>query len=190
MNNLSNEQKIINLLFKDFLTLYNSRIIGKVIGISHPGAFKILKKLEKRGIVRPKTIGKAVIYSLNLDNPIAVKEIEMALIIEASNYKRWIGEFKELNEKADFVVLFGSILRNEKEARDIDLLIVCNKSDFNYIKEIIDKRNRILNKKIHLLVQTKEDFKKDMLNKNKAIIEIIKTGIILFGQDNLTKIMK
>lgn len=190
MNKLNNEQKVISRLFKDFLTFYNSRTISKVIGISHPGAFKILKKLEKREIVKPKTIGKAVIYSLNFDNPVSKREVERILTIEAYNYKKWAEEFKELKDKAEFIILFGSIIRNEKEARDIDLLVVCDKSNVNYIKSLIGKKNNILNKKVHLLPQITEDFAKDLGNKNKVIIEIIKTGVVLFGQEKLIKHME
>ena len=60
MQKLTKEQDIIKLLFKDFLADYNSRSISKLIGTSHPGAFKILKRLEKRDIVKFKRIGKNI----------------------------------------------------------------------------------------------------------------------------------
>ena len=67
---LTKEQMIIKFLFKDLLVIYNSRSISKVIGITHAGAFKILKRLEKRGIVTAQPIGKAITYKLNFANPI------------------------------------------------------------------------------------------------------------------------
>ncbi len=190
MEKLSKEQEIIKLLFKDFLTDYNSRNISKLIDISHAGAFKILKKLENRSIVKSKRIGNSVIYSLNLDNPITNKEIELALLLEAHMFRRWIEEFKELDEKAKFVILFGSIIRNEKKADDIDILIVADKEKFKEIKEIIENRQKFLIKKFHPLIQDIEDFKHDITNKNKAIIETLRTGIVLFGQEELRKVMK
>lgn len=190
MEQLTNEQEIIKLLFKDFLTDYNSRSISKIIGISHAGAFKILKKLEKRNIVKPKRIGNSVIYSMNLENPITNKEIEMALVIESQNFRRWVEEFKELENKVSFAILFGSIISNEKSARDIDLLVVINKRKYENIKKIIEKRQKILPKKIHSLIQTLEDFKNDVINRNKVIVEILKKGIVLYGQEELRKVMK
>ena len=187
MEKLTKEQEIIKLLFKDFLTPYNSRNISKIIRISHAGAFKILKRLEKRGIAKPTRIGKAVVYSLNKENPITWREIEMGLTLEAQNYLRWIEEFRCIENKVKFVILFGSIIRDEKSAKDIDLLVIATKDKFGEIKKIIEERNDILPKKIHLLLQTYDDFRKDIKSRNKAMIEIIKNGIILFGQDEARK---
>jgi len=182
---LTKEQEIIKLLFKDFLNFYNSRNISKIIGISHPGSFKILKKLEKNQIVKAKQIGKAIIYTLNFHNPITSREIEMVLTIEAQIYRRWVEEFKELEHESHFVILFGSILKDEESAKDIDLLVVANKNNFKEIKNIIDRKNEISNKKIHLIFQDIEEFKKDVGGNNKVMIEIIKKGIVLFGQDKI-----
>ena len=189
MEKLTKEQEIIKLLFKDLLIPYNSRSISKIIGISHAGAFKILKKLEKRNIVKPLRIGKAVIYSLNKENPVTWREIELALTLEAQNYKKWIEEFKSIRDKVKFVILFGSIVQDEKSARDIDLLAVADKSKFNELRKLIGERERFSTKKVHLLLQTPPDFKYDLGTKNKTMIEIIKRGIILFGQEEVGKMI-
>lgn len=186
---LTKEQEIIITLFKDFLTSYNSRNISHTINMSHPGAFKILKKLEKEEVVIAKQVGKAIIYSLKFDNPITRRKVEMALTIEAQNHKRWIEEFKELENEAQFVILFGSILTNEKVARDIDLLAVAESNNSGRIKEVITERNKILNKKIHLILQSPEDFKRDIDTKNKVMIEILKKGIVLFGQEHVRQML-
>ncbi len=189
MKNLTKEQEIIKLLFKDQLTFYNSRSISKIIGISHAGAFKILKKLEKRQIVKPLRIGKAVIYSLNKENPVTSREIEMVLTLEAQNHRRWIEEFKYIQDKAKFAVLFGSIIENESSAKDIDLLVVADKNKFNDIRRLIKERGKFLNKRVHLLLQKPEEFKSDLNNKNKVLIGLIKKGIVLFGQEEVRKIV-
>ena len=187
---ISNEYKAILVLFKDFLSNYNSRNLSKVVGISHAGMFKLLKKLEKREIIKPKRIGKAVIYSLNIDSPVAKREIEMALTLEAQNYAKWLEEFMVLRDISEFAVLFGSVIKDEKSAKDIDILIVADKKDFNKINNKIKDKNKILNKKIHLILQSPDEFKKDINNKNKVMLEIIKSGIVLFGQEKITKILE
>ncbi|GBE20566.1 MAG TPA: hypothetical protein ENG87_05475 [Candidatus Pacearchaeota archaeon] len=184
---IKKEQEIIKILFKDPLTPYNSRNISNLVGISHAGSFKALKKLEKREIVKSQKIGNASIYSLNMENPLTLREIEMVLTIEAQNHKRWVEEFRQLKDKINFAILFGSILKREDSAKDIDLLVVADKTMFNEIKSIINKKNKILLKKVHLILQEKKDFEKDMQNKNNAIMKIIKTGVILFGQEEITK---
>ncbi len=187
---LSKKQEIIKLLFKDFLTKYNSRNISKKINISHVGSFKILKKLEKEEIVKHEEVGRALIYSLNLGNQIANKEIEMIFLLESQNFKRWIEEFKDLEDKAKFLILFGSITRNAEQANDIDILIVADENKLEDIKKIIKKIQKYTNKKIHPLIQTINDFKKDVNERNKVMIEIIKTGIVLYGQEDYIKLLK
>jgi len=184
---LSNEQKIILKLFREPLVKYNSRNICPQIGISHAGAFKILKKLAEREIVNPENVGKAVIYTLNKENPLAYREVEMALTIEAQGHRKWLEEFKSLENSSELIILFGSVLINEKNARDIDLLAVADGKSFRKIKEIINEKNKILNKKVHLILQGQKDFQMD-LNKKKGVIwEAIKKGVVLFGQDKLSK---
>lgn len=187
MENLTNEQEIIKLLFKDSLTDYNSHNISKLIKISHVGAFKILKKLEKREIVKSKKVGKAVVYSLNRENLITNKEIEMALLLESQNFKRWVEEFKDLEDKVKFLVLFGSIIKDVKKAKDIDILILVEKDKLNSVKKAIENIQKYTSKKIHPLIQTIDNFKRDVNEKNKVMSEIIKTGIVIYGQEEYIK---
>lgn len=190
MEKINKEREILLVLFKDILSMHNSRTLAKIIGISHPGAFKILKKLEGRDIVRSRKVGRASIYYLNFDNDIAKKEIELALLLETNKYKKWVEEFKQLKEISNFVVLFGSIIKNEREAKDIDLLIISKSKEFKEIKRIIEENNNLLNKRVHPIIQSEEDFIKDLLNKNKVTIEIIKTGIILYNPESMISILE
>ena len=189
MIELTKEQRILNLLLRDFLTEYNSRSISSKVGLSHVGAFKILKKLEQKEIVKSKLVGRARIYSLNLENPLTLMELETILTIEALQHKRWIEEFKQLEGKVKFVVLFGSILRNEQSGRDIDLLVVADKGNYKFVRKIIDERNRVLNKPIQLIFQTPDNFKFDLKRKYKVSIEIIKTGVVLIGQGEFRRML-
>lgn len=186
---LTKEQEIVNILFRDFLTEYNSRSISSKAGVSHAGAFKILKKLEQKEIVKSRIVGKARIYALNSENPLTLREIETILTIEALQHKRWIEEFKQLEGKAKFVILFGSILRNELSARDIDLLVVADKENYKSIRKIIDERNKVSNKPIQLIFQTPDNFKFDLKRRYKVSIEIIKTGVVIIGQEEFRRIL-
>ena len=186
---LTKEQMILNILFRDFLTEYNSRSISFQVGLSHVGAFKILKKLEQKEIVKSRIVGKARIYALNLENPLTLREIETILTIEALQHKRWIEEFKQLEGKVKFVILFGSILRNEQFARDIDLLVVADKGNYKSVRKIIDERNRVSNKPIQFIFQTPDNFKFDLKRRYKVSIEIIKTGVVIIGQEEFRRIL-
>ena len=186
---LTKEQELLKLLFKDFSVQYNGRNVSKKLGLSHSGAFRILKRLENKEIVRSKLVGNARIYSLNSENPVTFKEIDTILTIESLKQKRWVEEFNQLEDKANFVLLFGSILRNDKYARDIDLLIIADKKNHRNIRGIIKERNKISNKPIHAITQTPEEFKLDLNRKYKVTIEIIRTGIVLSKQENFIRAM-
>ena len=184
MKNITKEQESVLLLFKDISAQHNSRSIGKAIGISHAGAFKIMRKLSALQVVKGKRIGNTVVFSFNFSNPTASKMIELALAMESLNYKRWLEEFKGLKGISLFVVLFGSILIKEKEANDIDLLVVAERRCFNKIQKVIEERNKISSRRIHLLLQSAQDFEKDIKARNKAMASIIKSGIVLYGYEN------
>lgn len=184
---MDKEQKILSILFKDRKANHNSRTISKLIGISHPGAFKLMKRMEKEQLIIPERIGKAVIYKPNLKSPLVIKKIELALMQEAKLHKRWLYEFESIGKMSKFVILFGSILRNEKEAHDVDLLVIAEKENYKKIKEIVYEKNVILIKKVHLLFQRKEDFKLDLKNNHKVILDAIKTGVVLYGQEEFVK---
>ncbi len=190
MEQPTKEQGILKLLFKDFSRPYNSRSISKIVGITPAGAFKILKGLEKRRIVKPQRIGKAIIYSLNLNNPLARREVEMVLTIEAEKIRHWAAEFRILEDKALFAVLFGSVLKNEREAKDIDLLLVAGKAKKREIDQILEIKKKVLPKPLHLLFQTPDDFINDIRTKNKASLEILRTGVVLFGQEKIDRLME
>lgn len=190
MEQLTKEQEILKLLFKDFSRPYNSRSISKVVDMTPAGAFKILKGLEKRNIVEPQRIGKAIIYSLNLKNPLTRREVEMVLTMEAEKFRHWVAEFRFLEDKASFIILFGSTLKKEGEARDIDLLLVAEKIEKKEIDKFLETKKKILSKPLHLLFQTPEDFIHDIRTKNKASLEILRTGIVLFGQEKIDRLME
>ena len=54
---------------------------------------------------------------------------------------------------------------------------------------IFEKKN-ILVKPLHALHQSPEEFIKDLHLKNKTMLEILKTGIVLSGAENLVKIIR
>ena len=177
-------------LFKEVNSYYNPSSISKEIDISRIGSYKALKKLEKDNIVKSKRLGKASFYNLNLEDEYARKNIELLLIDEARKKQRWVDEFREIYNYAEIVILFGSIIKHEQNARDIDVLIVMEQKDNKKINELIEEKNKILLKKVHPIKQTREDLVKNIKNKDKVIISAIKEGIVLHGYDKYTDLMK
>jgi len=191
-NGKDNEMKIILSILKSPEIEYNANSLAKFIGISAMGSLKISRKLEKEGVIISRKIGNAKIYSINFNNEYALQYLKFLLKKEteqASPYiKRWIRELKKI-KSAEAIILFGSVLKKEKGAGDIDALILVNKKSFNFVKKEIDETNILNEKKIHPIYQTKEDLKNHIKQKNKVLLNALR-GIFISGEDLLLEVLR
>ncbi len=184
------EREILIILFKDFTSFYNANSISKIIKISHVGAQKIFKRFLKENLVISKRIGKSIVYKPNFDNDYVCKLVAFLLADEANNFKRWEEEFKELFNKDRIVMMFGSAIKNYAQARDIDIMIVIEKKEVKEVNNILMKKEKILPKKIHSIKLTHQDLLENLKKRDKAMLDIIKNAIILYGQDEYVGIIK
>ena len=184
------EKKIVLRLFKDFTVDYNSSSIAKVLNKTRVGTFKALNSLEKDTIVKGRILGKARFYRINLEDEYARKNLETLLMEEAKNYTRWKDELNELFGLTYIVILFGSIIRNEEKANDIDLLLVFDIKNNSKINQFIKEKNQLLIKKLHPIKQTKGDLIKNIIKRDKVVIDAIRSGIVLHGHEKIIGMIK
>ncbi len=186
-----NEMAFVLTLLKNPDIDYNANSISKELGISSMGALKIAKSLEKEEILLSKEMGRARFYRINFQNDYAKQSIILFLKREAESsapaVKRWISEIKKI-KNAEMAILFGSVLRNEKDAKDIDILLVSDEKSFPKLKKAIDEINLINPKKLHPVYQTEEDLKNNISKEDKVILNAVK-GIIVFGEDILLNVL-
>ena len=109
---------------------------------------------------------------------------------DAVEQERWRDNLKKLEKHTLFTILFGSILHSPKEANDIDVIGVAKKNKFLEIEKIMSNIQKTQLKRIHALNFTRDEFKKELEKPNKAFVDSIKKGIILFGQENFIRFMK
>ena len=185
--------KILTILLKEFSLKHTITSISKEIGMTRVGTWKTLKKLEKEKLILLDSIGtgKTSTYSisLNWENPLLEKTLSLILTEEAIKNQRWMDNFKELENKFDFLMIYGSILYS-KEANDIDIIGITNKNKFLEIEPVIAKMQKTQIKKIHALNFTEAEFKQELEKPNKAFIDAIKKGIILFGQEKFINFIR
>ncbi|HLC71158.1 MAG TPA: hypothetical protein VJI32_04070 [Candidatus Nanoarchaeia archaeon] len=182
------EREALLVLFKDFTSYYNAHSISKILNISHVGAQKIFKRLLNERLVVSKRIGKSIIYTPDFGNDYLVQLLTFLLADEANNFKRWKEEFKELDGR--IVMMFGSAIKNYAQARDIDIMVVIKKSEIKWINTILKKKEEMLPKKLHAIKLTHQDLLENIKKKDKAMVDIIKNAIILFGQREYVDILK
>ena len=80
------------------------------------------------------------------------------------------------------IILFGSVIKKEKKAKDIDALVVIDKTGFENAKKEIGDINYFNDKKIHPIYQTRKDLQKHVNEGNKVILNALK-GIVVTGED-------
>lgn len=191
-NSKDNEMKLVLLILKSPEKEYNSRNLAELMGISPMGALKIARRLAKEGILKAKQIGKSKIYSINHESSYAISYASFLMKRESewskAYVKRWIGELQKIKH-ANAIILFGSVLKKEKEAEDIDSLIIVNKKAFQTVEKEVDKINILNEKKIHPVYQTEEDLEKNIKSGNKVILNAIK-GIVVSGEEKLVSLLR
>jgi len=187
--------KILKVLLKQFTIKWTITFLAKELNISRVGIWKVLKKLEAERLILLSPIGegKTSIFNINLnwENSILEKNLSLILTEDAFKNQRWLNNFKELEDKLDFLILYGSIIYSPKEANDIDILgVVSNKNNFLSIEETIKKIQKTQIKKIHSENFTQTEFKEEIRKPNKIFIDAIKKGVVIFGQEKFIKFIK
>ena len=186
-----NEKKVLKLLFTAFDEDYSINNIAKKCSLSPNGAAKILNKLEKQGILKPKNIANIKSYKINFENEKTVIILELTLIPKLEKRIKYrLDDLNELKEITKTCIIFGSYTNMSKKPNDLDVLFVLDKNNFEKYKKKLSDLREIIPVKIHDILQTEEDLKHNIIQKDKIILDILKTGIILWGQKTIVEVIK
>ncbi len=187
-------RKIIVKILKDFSHSQTITSLSKELKLSRVGIWKILRKLESENLIILNKIGKGktstYTLSLNWTNALTEKILALYLSQEAQEHQRWVFNFVELEKEVEFLILFGSILHSPKEANDIDIIGVARGKNFGNIKNISLEIQKTLAKDVHSINFTKEEFERELKKPNEAILDAVKKGVVLFGQDSFIKFIR
>lgn len=187
-----NEMLIVLRIFKSPEKEFNANSISKELGITPMGALKILKRLEKENILAAKVAGKATFYRPNFSNDYARDYLRFVLKREAEQsspyVRRWVNEARKL-ENADIAILFGSVLKKEGKAGDVDVLVVTSHARFEKLKEEINGLNKINEKEMHVVYQSMDDLKDNISRRDKVVLNALK-GIVAFGEEKLIGLVR
>jgi len=189
---LTNKDKdVLRLLMISFDKDYSINNIAKECNLAPNGAFKILKKLEKEGILEGKNIANIKSYKLNFDNEKTQVVLELALIPELKGKIKYrYDDFKELKEITKSCIMFGSYINPKKEAHDLDILFILDNKNYKEYKRRLPVIKNIVPAKIHDIIQTEDDLIKNVTKKDKVILEILRNGIVMWGQKIIIKVIK
>lgn len=191
-----NLTKIIEFLFRNIPNRYNVNQLSRELKISVGSAYKILKSLEKKSVLVSLKIGNGIYYVLNLDNKEAENVTELVLIesrnkslSKNSHASIYAKDFKDGEKLSKAIILFGSILER-KDTKDVDILFIIDKGKSKAVEDFCMKLSNLRPKRTNPLLMTMADFKKNIKKQDKVIADILKKGIILFGEDAVIDILR
>lgn len=189
-----NGKMALKLIFTDFLTNYNSYNIKDKLGLSNAGSLKLLRSMHEKNLLISEKMGNAIFYKPNLENSYLMKLLEL-IFLDYSNLssfvKGWIYNLNSLSSHTKAIFLFGSILRKGKEARDVDVCFILKKSeDYKLLQELIKQINEKNRLKIDPLYLTEQDFEKKLIEKDKPLIEIVKSCVVVYGHELFVRVVK
>lgn len=183
---------MVDFLVRNFHERNSINAIGRRLGISPTGAHKILRKLEKRNIVKPECIGNAIFYKAHLEDEMGRKVAEVVLANKELNpYAKVVeDDLKPLRGIVAGCVLFGSVLKKGREARDIDILLVFEAKDFKTVRSKLHEIRSLKPKHIHDIIQTREDMARNIRRHDEVVLDIIRRGQVLWGSEVIVEAIK
>ena len=194
MQNLTiNEARVMNFLVRNSKEKNSINAIAKRLKLSPMGAYKILKKIEKADAIKAEKIGNAIYYKANLDEEIGRKYAEFVLVqkeFSNSYAKVYAEDIRKLEGIALSCVLYGSILKIGKEAKDVDALIIVEKKGYKKVSSKLAEIKEISAKRIHDIMMTKNDLANNIKKGNEAMIDMLKYGQVLWGPEIIVEAIK
>lgn len=188
----ANEKKMLKSLMTSFG--YKSiNEISKECNLSPNGAYKILKKLEKLGVIYYENIGKIKAYRINFSNNLTLSYLEVALADERINeakIKIRIRDFEELKKICKTAIIIGSYITNKKNPNDIDIVFVFDQNNLNKFKKKLAKAREFIPYNVHEIIQTPKDIMNNLKKQDKIIMTAIRNGVILWGHKFIVRGIK
>jgi len=189
-----NGKKALKLIFTDFLMSYNSYNLKDKLGLSNAGSLKLLRKLKEKNLLVSEKMGNAIFYKLNLNNNYLLKLLELIFMEYSglSSYtKGWIEDLKAFIPLTKAIILFGSVLKKDGNARDVDVCFVLrNAVDYNKIQSLGRKINENSRLHIHPLYITEKGLERKLKERDKPLVEMVKSCVIVHGHGLFVRVMK
>ncbi len=165
--------------------------ISEHSGIDYKNTHNILKRLEKRGLVKFETFGKSKKCILVERPSPLVFEAETERREEFLRKHRNIGVLHDKLKSLNFpfiALVFGSYARGRQDRHsDIDVLVISEKKRHGKIDETV----RLLPLKIHLTPITFEDFVNMLRSREFTVVsEAVKSNIIITGIEDYYRVIE
>jgi len=193
---------ILKTMSKDLNKWYYTRELAKLSKVSLGTVSSEFSKLVKEGLIEQKVEGQEKYYKLNLANPRTRKLCELFEtdkregLFKENRRLAWILEdfMKRVSEfvpETQSIILFGSAARGQITPKsDIDLLVLTTDSQEQQFKKLMDSIDKLAGEisgrhpaKLAPVVMMMKDFEKSIKDKKRFAVDVLKDGVVLFGQE-------
>lgn len=166
--------------------------LARACKLAPSGAHKVLKKLEKEGVVKAKSIANIVSYKLDFQGDSTESVLHMAFVpgeLEG-RVKLRAQDLRPLKESTQVCIIFGSYITAKRNPSDLDLLLVLEKTNFEAYKQALAKVKDVTPIKIQDVMQITEDLVQNLKKGDPVITGALRTGVVLWGFDVLVQVIK
>ena len=160
-----NEFSVLSFLVRNFAEKLTIRSIAQRLNFSAAGVFNILKKLEKRNIVVGQKLGSGLFYSINFDNKIAG---HLAAVVLLYSDEKIAFDIEKIKQAKAAVFDRKSLLLLTDSMTAIDFTMP----------------------NIEVSVKTEDEIIALLRKKDTAMLQLLKKGVVLFGEDKIVQIIK
>jgi len=165
----NNTEKVMKLFFENPEKKFHIREIARIVKISSGGAFNIIKKLKKTGLLSSEK--KGVIENVSASKTEKFIQLKRCYNLYSIFSSGLVQFLRDKYEEPEAIILFGSYGKGEDISEsDIDIAIITKK----HIKIDLKKFDDLLKRKINTYEIQISECKKEFINN-------LVNGIILYG---------
>ena len=189
---LTTKEKRVLRFLATSLQDFSINDLAKACKLAPSGAHKVLKKLEKEGVVKAKSIANILSYKLDFRGDNTESVLHMAFVPEKLEglMKLRAQDLKPLKESTQACIIFGSYTTEKQNPSDFDVLFVFEKANFELYKQTLAKAKDIIPIKVQDVIQTTYDLVQNLKKGDPVIIGVLRNGVVLWGFDVLVQVIK
>jgi len=161
---------------------------ARLAGLDHKTCHSALQGLARQGVVSARRMGNAVIYRLKDDHALVRGIIVPAFDREERLVEEYADEAcREIGEKVEAVVLYGSVARgDEEETSDVDLLFLVRdekvaRAAQARVADVMSSLARRYGSVPQIVVATARRFREGVRRGLPLFVSILQAGRVLQG---------
>jgi len=187
-----NEKHVLRFLATSIGKDYSINEIARICQLTPNGAYKLLAKLEKEGVLKAKPIANLKAYHPDFENEKTARVLELAFMPDAldGRVKSRADDLKPLKAITQACIIFGSYITTKKEPGDLDILFILKRANFEAYKTTLSRAQDITPIKIQDVVQTIDDARQNLKKGDPVVAGALCKGIVLWGQDIIIQVIK